>query len=131
MTQEFLQLLPVAIFSLFDANNETSLRLSFQIIITLSSVALLYFMVRYVGKRALDVALMLRELSIVVLFIRLFVAVAFDYRSLWLTFGSYLFLAVSCLAVLILLINEHRPRIGKISAKGDSLLSDRHDDQRG
>lgn len=131
MTKELLQLLPVAIFSLFDHDHETSLRLLLQIIITLSSVALLYFMVKYVGKRALDVALMLRELAVVILFIRLFVRVAFDYRSLWLTFGSYIFLAVSCLAVLILLINEHRPRINNTSAKGDSLLSDRHDDQRG
>lgn len=130
MIQELLYLLPVAIFSLSGMDYETTWRFAFQVSIALASGSLLYFMLKYTGKKALDISLLLRELAIIALFIRSAAGLLFDYTPLWLTFGSYLFLAICCVAVSIFLINEHRPRTGrKESTEGVSLLSTPEDTQ--
>lgn len=83
------------------------------LLVTLATSAVLsYIMIRYKGKRAVDIAVVMRETAIVLVISRVFMALAFETpMAMWASI-IYVYLAISVITLLVLTIREQwmRPR---------------------
>ena len=81
--------------------------ITMQIMVIISSFTLAVLMIKYHGKRALDVALLLREIAILFIIGRAFAFWAFDWHDPVWSLAGYAAMAVAAFLVIALLLREH------------------------